>query len=250
MISISLDMKIIELEKEYKDLDEELEGIEGEIEDLDFKKDCIERDMDIIENQISEIKKNMQNSAFEGLINESDDKFTMDFIKASYFTNRGDSSRPILSTVFVTDSELIALDGYRGIVIKNNQIPLGLHNKKIDWNVREDFENNISKVQGEFIDIKNVIPKKEDAKYIITDVDSDNFYELLNSVPYEKETSREIIKLGYQDFKIACSKELMDDALMVLRGEKFTVYFYSNVSPILLENENMQIIILPTRLFE
>lgn len=250
MIDKKFDAKLIELEKEYEELGWRLERIEGEIEDLDAEKEGIEDDMDTIESQISNIKKRMQDSVFEGLINQSDDKFTMDFIKASYFTGRGNSSRPLLNLVNITDTELQAVDGYKGITIKNMEIPAELQNKRFEWSIRENFEDNVSKIEGNFIDLKSIIPKKEDAKYTVTDINSDNFYESLNSMPYEKETSREIIKLSYQDFKIACSKELMDDALMVLRGEKFTVYFYSNVSPILLESENMQIIVLPTRLYE
>lgn len=250
MIDKNLDSEIIKLEQRHRELEDRQEWIALEIDDLESEQNDIEYEMERIETSIAEIKKKMLMQKIEELNNESDDKFTMDFIKASFFTNRWGYERPILSVINVTDCELQALDGFRAIIIKNNDIPLELQNKRFNWKTRENFIENVSNVKDEFINIKKIIPSKEEATHVIHRMTTEYFKKFLKCKLYEKEPSRNLVQLSYKDFKITFNEDYINDALMVLKGSVFSVYFYSNVSPMYLETENMQIVVLPVRLCE
>ncbi|MBW9154264.1 hypothetical protein [Clostridium estertheticum] len=246
---IEKDLELIKLEAKYGKLDESIGDIENEIESLEDEKSTIEYEMDEIEEKITRIKEKMLEVKIESLNFKTDDKFTNDFMKASYFTARGDSSRPALQAVNIKENELWALDGYRAIIITNNDIPKELQNTNINWDIREDFKENIINEKLALIDIKNIIPKKEEAKYIIPGVTPENFNNIFKTVEGKREKLA-TIKLYYEDFVIAAKGEFLNDALMVLKGKTFTIHFFSSVTPILITCENIEMIILPIRIIK
>lgn len=241
------DSELLTLEKQYEELDDEFGSVGDEIEELQSKQSDIECSMEEIETRISIIRKKMLETEVEILNFETGDKFTNDFMKASYFTARSNPSRISLQIVSIKENEIWALDGYRAIIITNNEIPENLKNTNIHWDIRENFEDNIFDEKMSFIDIRNVIPKKDEAKYVIANITSENFDETFKSV-LTGTKNYNIVKLYYKDFLIGARKEYLNDALMVLKGKKFTVYFFTSVSPILIECDNMEIMILPVRL--
>ena len=240
-----LDHELIELQNEYKELDIRYGEIEAEIEELENDRDRVESQMNDIEKQIDHIKKEMMCVKIDALDIETDNKFTLDFIKASYFTARYNDARPVFQTVNITENELQACNGYKAIRIKNNEIPMELQNTKILWDVREKFEENINKVEGDFIKLSNIFPDPKDMKYKIEGINSEMFYEFFSAKEYGTNGT---FKLFYEDFMIAFNKELLNDALIALKGTTFTVSFMTSVSPVILESGDIQVLVLPVRL--
>lgn len=242
----NLDSDILELEKKYENLGYKLENILGEIEDLESEQNDIEYDMGEIEKQITVAKKEML-AGIETFNIETDDVFTNDFMKASYFTARYDEGRPILQTVCIKENELWGLDGYRAIIITNNQIPKDLQNSYINWNIRENFEENILDENMKFVDLRSIMPKKENAKYVIQGLTNENFNRVfkIEEMPCDIDDAG---RLYYKDFICGINREFLNDALMALKGKVFTMYIETKVSPILIEAENMEILLLPIRI--
>jgi len=244
----SLDSNILALEKKYEKLDSRLQYVVGEIEDLESEQSDIEYEMGEIEIEIENNKKIMLGARIETLNIETDDVFTNDFMKASYFTAKYNETRPALQTVHIIDNELWALDGYRAIIITNNDIPVELRNSFIKWDVREKFENNTLHEEMNFIDIRTVMPKKEKAKYVIENVTSENFNETFMVEDIKNASIPGAATMKYEDFLYGINREFLNDALTVLKNQTFTVYFEGEVLPILFKSENIEILLLPIRI--
>jgi DNA polymerase III sliding clamp (beta) subunit (PCNA family) len=205
--------------------------------------------MDRIETEMTDIKKKMQTEKVKSLDIETTDSFTLDFIKASYFTAQDYDERPMLQHVNITENEIQAIDGYRKITIENDEIPEELKNTKIMWDVRENFKDHISKIEGKYPDTSSVEPKKEDIKYTLENVTSENFYDHF-TIKNLKESRQHTVVLTYKGFIIAFNKEFLDMALTTLKEEIFTVYFTNNVTPVILESERIKVLVLPKRLLD
>lgn len=258
MIDKISDATLIEFEQKYQELHKrnseiiseisgivsEIEDLQNEIEALESEQSDIEDSMEKIKERIAQIKNNRLTKNIWDLNIETDDAFIQDFIKASYFTEKT-NERPVLNTVNITDYEMQAADGYRGIIIKNNDIPKELQSHKFNWDIRENFKNNISdKDEEKFIDLQSIMPKENDARYAAFNINPENFYETFKITKYDEK----VVLLHYKGLEIACRKEYIDDSLFVLMGETFSVYFYNDKSPIFLKTDRLQIMLLPIRI--
>lgn len=241
-----IDKKILELTSEYKKLGNEFDKISVEIEELESKQSYLGNRMEEVEEEFETLKKRLLDNKVVELNIETDDPFLKDFIIASYFCDKHDS-RPALQCVNITDTELQACDGYRAIIIKNSSIPSELRNTLIKWDIREDFEQHINKCTDPYINIKAVVPAKGIDTYTIKDLTSENFYDKLKADDYKEELLYNRITL-HTDKPICVNKEFMDIGLMAFKGETFELHATGSVAPVILDNENKMVMILPIRL--
>lgn len=239
-----LDSEFLNLKEQYTDYGIEYDELLDKIEELEDKKHSIEGKMDNIENKIAQIKKKMHESKIKSVDIQTTDPFTLDFIKASYFTTQDDDRREALQYVVIKENQICAVDGYKAITILNDNIPDELKNTYIMWDVRKDFKDNIRTDNIDYPDISSIYPKEENIQHILTDVTVDNFYNKF-IVKKLKETT---IVLNYKDFNIGFNPEYLDTALIAMEDENFTVSFVNPVSPMLLESERIKVLVLPKRL--
>lgn len=247
MINKNYDKRVIYLQKKYAILSGEYDSLTERIEDLQSDQEIVGSKMKDIEDELKTLKYRMINEKIEELNIETDDPFVRDFILASYFCDKN-FERPALSCVNVTNDELQAVDGYKAIRIKNKSIPDELKGKLIKWDARENFENYIlEEPHGEFIKLDKVYPKHEDCTFKLENLTTDVFYDRLNVKFLEEHWSGTIMTMQ-TDVTIGVNKEYLEMALLPFKGEAFNIYCGTPVEPILLENENKSVLLLPIRL--
>lgn len=245
-----LSTKLIALTEKYNKLDSQYREIEEEIEFLEFQRDDLIDEMEKLEEKINEIKKQLLNAKLKDINILTGDKFTDLFILASYFTGKDEDVRPSFQCVHLNDSELIALDGKRGIVIKCDCIPEELQNTAIKWDARSNFQENIQNVE-KLPNLKKVIHDGvTQAKHILSDIFPKDFYESFKMSTHLKNEECHIVRLYYSDTFIAVNKEYIDNVLMCFcfSNEKFNVHIKDRVSPIIFENDNISAVVLPVRI--
>lgn len=245
-----LKVLIKEQQERYKELDYEYGECDEEIENLQDKKEIISNEMDNLEDNIGRLSKLLTNTIMQERLRSVTDieDFKSDFVKTSIFCDKK-FKRPLLEHVNITENELQAVDGYRAIVITNNNIPEELKNTKIHWTISENFKENISDIKLEFLDIERIIPKKENAKYKIENISIDNFNSIFKVEKEEHSTFiTDLVKLSYKDLKIAFQEQYLKEAFMVLGDTTFDIYFFNSVKPILIENKRIKIVLLPVRI--
>lgn len=231
-------MECSEILNKKTELELKLEDIEDEIFDLEEDKDNV-----LIE--IAHLGKLFMDKV-EKIDKFIGDPFTDDFIRASMFCERIDNNRPFLQTVLIKENALVALNGYMLIEIHNSNIPNDLQNKLIMWDVRKDFNKNISELKVEdYINYDSVIPK-EGFKHIIENVTAESFNSLLKVE--EIDGSYTSCKIVYKDFIIYARKEFLETIFKALGNEIFTVKFIGPVEPIIFQNGHMLVLILPIRM--
>ena len=243
----TFDEEITTLEDSYESLLDRDKELTSKIENAENEQDDVENSMDNIEKEIDKIKSKMSVNKIKELNAKVDDQFTSDFIKASYFTATVYHKRPMLCLVNVSNNELQATDGYKAIIIKNNKIPEKLRNHMFKWNVRSNYENNIDYSEKQFINLQEIMSLKENIKYKISEVNTNNFYKTFKPEICSKD-GKKVVILEYKNFKIAFNKEFIDDALMILREEVFTIYLFSDKQPMIIRSKRMQILLLPMSL--
>lgn len=249
-MNLELDIKLTTLTKKYQDLNEKYEEIESEIDDLQGDLSIVESKMDEVEDQINTVKKELLNRKVEDLNIVTDNSFINDFVKASYFCDKmSDGIRPTFECVNITENELMGCDGYRAIVIRNAEIPDNLKSTKIEWSVRNDFEQHIEKELGEYVNISKIIKEiKDSIKYTIKNVTSELFDESLDAkVVNENYRGETVTRLTYRDLDVFLNKEYLDTALLCLNGQEFDVSLTDPLGPVLFENDKFSIIALPLR---
>lgn len=239
---LALDNELIRLGKEYKKLTNEHDQLESEISDLLLDQGDIEARMDRIEAQMDMIKKKMTEKKIYEINKLTDDPFTNDFIRASYFAlKEDDGHRQHFQYINITETELQACDTHRLVIIKCPHIPDELKNTKIRWDVREDFKEHIE-TDVEFPDVHKVIPPKDNAK-LFPGVNPKDFYSTFKPAPHNDHC----VIIDFDGVDIGINKEYLDEALMVLAGE-FDLYIRGELEPLTLEGKDITVILLPVRL--
>ncbi len=245
---LDIDSKINELTKELVPLNQRLEWVEGEIEDLEFEKDDIEADIAEIEGKIKKIKTNLIQTMAVDSDKFTGDQFTDCFILASMFCDREDEQRPVFNHVYFTNTEMMATDTFRAIMISNLEIPETLQNKFVRWDTRSDFNSNAVVLTNSFPNFKklisDIVQRKPD---IFNDIEPSHFYNRFHMEQHSKSDEREIITLKLTE-QVAFNKEYLDIALLCFGDKPFSINFKSRLAPMLMYNENIQIVILPIRL--
>ena len=235
---------INELRSKYKILEYEYNCCYKEIEKIENKKEFISDEMENIESNIKKLNNSLLNSLIQNCSDNED--FLSDFIKASLFCNKKELNQPLLEHVNITENEFQATDGYKLIIIRNNNIPEELKNTKIHWSISENFKENIGNIKLEFLDIEKILPKKENAKYKIENIHTNNFNTIF-AIKRQKYASFDLVFLSYKNFKIAFQKKYLKDVLTILKDTIFNVYMFNSEQPILIESDRMQIILAPVR---
>lgn len=239
---LALDNELTRLGKEHKKLANEYDQLESEISDLLSDQGDIEARMDRIELQMKTIKAKMTEKKIYEINKFTDDPFTNDFIRASYFAlKEDDGHRQHFQYINITDTELQACDTHRLIIIKCPHIPDELKNTKIMWDVRESFKDHIE-TEVEFPDVHKVIPVKDNAK-LFPGVNPKDFYSTFKPAPHNDHC----VIIDFDGMVIGVNKEYLDTALMVLDGE-FDLYVRDGLQPLTLEGDDITVILMPVRL--
>ena len=118
MRRLQLDSQLIQLNNKYDKLDRRFDFLEEEIESLQDEKDNLEYEMNGLEAQIKNIKTELLDLKIQDINVFTDDKFTNDFIIASYLASKDEERRGLFQFINITDTELMATDAYKGIIIK------------------------------------------------------------------------------------------------------------------------------------
>ncbi|WP_058953181.1 hypothetical protein [Clostridium tyrobutyricum] len=241
---IELDKQLIELNKKYYEYENFFERVECEIEDLKEERGALQR---LISETNQKIKRNKRLIyGLEGFKIDKKDDFLIKFIKASYFCNHDDVCKSI-DCVQIHDNYLLALDGYKAIIIRSNLIPDELKNKKIKWNVRENFKENIIEDKREIIDPTELFDNsKTHKKYIFKDITKNDFLKRF-TVGDIDEKYNNITIFKFNDMYIGINMEFIKKAFICIEN-KFDVYVSSPVKPIVFQNNDVSILILPIRL--
>ncbi|MDO7789136.1 hypothetical protein P6N53_18150 [Desulforamulus aquiferis] len=240
-----IDQQIIELTQKLGPLGTKLEFIESEIEDLESDKDYIEYEICKIERRIKLLKSK--------LLASNIDKFTGDafvdaIILASMFCSLDYEQRSLFKHVYLSDSEIMATDSYRGIIINGLEIPKELQGKYIKWDVRSDFEANTTTLEQEYPKLKelicDIIQKPGHEFNVLTGT---GFYSQFNMQERSKDDYREVITLDMAE-KTAFNREYIEIALLSMGDKPFTVKYTGRLEPMVMYNNSVRIVVLPMRL--
>lgn len=246
MENLSLDQKLIKLTNDRKHLDFRFRQIQGDIDDLEEKKDSVGCEIDDLDRAIEKIKEQIRSSV---LYSFSEDKFTNDFIKASYFALKDDDTREYFRCVYIADEELMATDSYRGIIIKCDVIPEQIKNSLIQWDIRESFKKYKKEIDGKYPDLKGIIQKIRDThKKVMEDIKATDFYTVVEMQPIPTDEEMELVSIQCAEFKVILNKRYLDEALICFSGESFSIHMKDEKSPILLESGNISVAIVPLRI--
>jgi hypothetical protein len=240
-----LDTELTRLSQLYQKLGGRYSEVESDMYGLQDELDDIESSMDRIVAQIETVKEKLLQKKMSDINVFTDDKFTNDFIRASYFAAKGEN-RPGFQCINITDSELQASDTHRLIIVKCPCIPDELKNTKIKWDVRDNFKDHI-KTDVEFPNVNAVIPSKEGAT-LYPGANPENFYTLFNPKPltFSHNNSVECVKINFGGVNIGLNKEYLDTALMCIGGE-FDLYVRGQLEALTLESKDTTVLLLPVR---
>lgn len=246
---LKLEQELNQMKRNYEEMDTRYDILATNIEELETEKDCLGEEMNDLEVMIETAEKELQQLRFENLNVFTDDPFTNAFIQASYFADRSiNTVRPVLACVHITHDELWALDGFKGIRIKCDDIPVALVGSNIKWDTRVDFINPKYHVEGEYPKLLSLYD--DEYKYSMTDLTVDNFREKLKAEDKISSINDEIdlTHLCCDKLHIAFNIKYLTPALEALRGQTFTAYFNTSTSPMRLTSDKMDILVLPVRL--
>ncbi|MCQ4924948.1 hypothetical protein NE686_17745 [Tissierella carlieri] len=246
MLSLEeIDNKLIELRKIYNEngglMDDILANI-SELED-DYKK--LEKDNDIIEAEIKTLEKELTEGKFSEVDNTSNgNKFRDLFIKSSYFCRR-DDERLALAYVELKEKQLLALDGYKGIIIDCDYIPKELQNSYIKWNVRQDFEKEvIRELSSQRSNLDDIIENGKSS--LIININQDEFMNKFHKKTIQRQNGRNISVLEYEGKKVAFNQKYLDIVIMVFHNMDIKVYYpRDKKSPMIIESSTQRVILLP-----
>ncbi len=236
MSSIALER----LQKEYKKLSGECESLESEICGLQIELGDIESRREEVEDKIATLKKGL-------IIASVDDKPTGEpfcdlFIKASQFADRYADNGRIFGYVNTTESELIATDASRLVIIRCD-IPKGLERKSLKWSVREDFLNKTEQVDS-LPDCKGLVSEiRKTHEKAMVGVKATEFNEKLGVIYHSG-----YLRLNINGIIVFVNEGYIKTALHCLGDEPFNIYAKELLQPILLESKTMSAVVVPVRI--
>ena len=245
-----LDAKLIELQESRAPIEREIERLGVEIEFLEDEKNDSENKLIEIDNQIKSIKKKIHEDKVKSLDVFTDDQFTNDFIRASYFCSREDGDRPIYNFVNLTDSEIIATNCFILIKINSNCIPENLKNTRIKWDVRKDFEQHINREVKPIPNYGKILGEAEKTHRLVAEkMKASDFWNVARDITHTPETKYMCAMVHFKigNLSITFNKEYLNTGLMGMGDEEFTVYAHANITPMILQGTRTTVIALPMK---
>lgn len=235
-------------QEEYRSVTSEIEDLTYDLNNLENEQYRLEKREIELENEIQELEKRLMDKEFEEIDNAlTGNEFRDAFIKCSWFCRKYDDDNTHLSYVRIEGGRLMATDGYRAIVVECDSIPEELKNTFIKWDVRDNFKDNTEiKPRDTLSFIDDVIKKgRGDIK---VGLNERVFKETFNYKTREESNST-IEILNYCGVKAAFNKEYLDTALKVFKDMDIKVYWPKTMlSPLIIENNNQKVVLLPVRL--
>lgn len=239
-------MKIKKLKEDYKANENDILDIQWEISSYEDQISSLEVENSSIINEIEKLKESLKDIEFKGLDNKlTGDSFRDSFIKASHFCAKYSELNSSLLYVKITENELIGTDGYRGIIIKCDDIPNKLRNSFIKGIVRDNFEANIRKDTAlKFYDIQKIIEK--DISDILIELNERDFR---NKLHLKDINNGKVSILEYNSLRVAFNKEFLETFMVVFKEMDLKVYFPKNeLFPLVVKSKNQQALLLPVRI--
>lgn len=240
-----IELKLIELRKQLEDSNNEYENVVSEIEDLEYEAEKLKLTCNRLERTIEDLEKELTVAKNREVDNSlTGDNFKDSFIKASYFCRKfSNVEHDPLQYVKIEEDKLLALDGYRGIVVNCSEIPQELQNTFIKWVIRDNFKEHKNIGIQWLYEINEIIDKAK--SNIVYQFNADDFYAQLY---HDKKNigSREAVILEFMGKKVAFNKKYLDETLMVFGNTQVTLYYPEiNTSPLVIKNDNQKAMILP-----
>ena len=246
-----LDAKLIELQKSRAPIEREVERLEVEIEFLEDEKTDSENKLIDIDNQIKSIKKKFYEDKIKRLDVFTDDQFTNDFIRASYFSNRDSEDGSMsFNYVNVADSEIVACTGFMLIKINSDYIPDNLKNTRIKWDTRSDFEQHINHEVKSIPSYKKILGEAEKTHRLVAEkVKASDFWQVVKDVAHTPETMYmcAMVKFKIGGLNITFNEEYLKTGLMGMGDEEFAVYAHTDIAPMILQGIRTTVVLLPMR---
>ena len=245
-----MDAKLIELQKSRVPLKSEIDRIEVEIEFLESEKTDAENKLESIDIQMKIIAKKLYENKVKSLEVYTDDQFTNDIIRASYFCNREECGAVAYDYVNIADTEIIACTGFMLIKINSDCIPDYFKNTRIKWDTRSDFEQHINRKVKPIPSYKKILDEAEKTHRVVAEkIKASEFWDKVSEVSYSPETTFICAAVSFKigDLKLTISKERLENVLMGMGDEEFTIRAYIDISPIILQGSRTMVIMMPIK---
>ena len=246
-----LDAKLIELQKSRVPAKNKLSRIEAEMEDLEYDKCEAENELETIDRQIKNISKKIFEAKVKSIDVVTDDQFTNDFIRASYFSNRDSEDGSIsFSYVNIADSEIVACTGFMLIKINSDCIPENLKNTRISWDTRTNFEQHINRDVKEIPSYKKILGEAEKTHRLVAEkMKASDFWQAVKDVTHTPETRYRCAMVNFKigDLNITFNEEYLKTGLMGIGDEEFTIYAYNPITPMILQGTRTTVVLMPIR---
>ena len=245
-----LDARLIELQKKRIPLEKKIESIEAEIEILEDDKTDVENDLSDIDKQIKNVKKKLLEDKVKSLDVFTDDQFTNDFMRASYFCSKDECGSVAFDFVNLTDSEIIACTGFVLIKINSDCIPENLKNTRIKWDVRKDFEQHINREVKPIPNYGKILGEAEKTPRLVAEkMKASDFWNVARDITHTPETKYMCAMVHFKigNLSITFNKEYLNTGLMGMGDEEFTVYAHANITPMILQGTRTTVIALPMK---
>lgn len=232
--------KLGETQEEYRSVTYEIEELAYDLSNLENEQYRLGNREIELENEIQELEKRLMDKEFEEIDNAlTGNEFRDAFIKCSWFCRKYDDNNIHLSYVRIEDDRLMATDGYKGIIVDCNNIPRGLRNAFIRWDIRENFEDNVERKPDTVLSIDDAIQKgRGDIKIKM------NESEFREQLHWKDKGEFEILE--HENKKIAFNKEYLDLVLTIFKGINITVYWPNTEHmPLVIKSENQEVMLCP-----
>jgi len=243
MNNLELDQKLIKLTKERAVLSSRYDELDEQIFDVTEERDNVERRMDTLDLRIYDIKKQLLQSRVKDINVFTDDPFTNDFIRASYFAAKEDDLPASFYYINLTENELIACNGGQiAVIIKSDCIPDNLKNTRIKWDARSGFEEHVDR-KVSAINIKKLLEVMADTELIVSDCTAGTLTDLVQVYPSGKLDYA--VKLNTAKARMTVNKEYLDTALMVMGDEVFDICCKGGLTPIIFKSDRITATAMP-----
>ena len=261
-MSKTLDKQIDKIREEIKKRDKDIvdwvldeSRLQTELDNLKSEIRNIRDNIDNAEDEKQDLLKDIEELKYLELVKSrselTGDPFIDSFINASGFASK--ENRGVLQYVKILEDKLMAIDGYKGVIIKCD-IPEEFKNTFIKWDIRDNYKENsfsskdlLSKqiAAESFFKLEEFMETaKADTNTIETN--KEEFYEKYLKDKKRKDSRNEdVFKFG--DTVVAINEEFMETALQLF--DDFELSFGKrSINPILLKDKTTEVVIMPIKL--
>ena len=243
MLNERLKIAKIKLQK----AEEKLTAAESNYDDLVSELDSAEYEVSEAESEVVRARKKYKALLEQSLnrkIIKPKNAFEKNFYLVAQFCRKQYDAH-YLDYVKIENTRMIACNGYAAAIIKCNKIPENLVNKLVPWDL-PDFNNPIT---GEYPDIDKIINNTKQNVSHLKLFSKSHIAKLIDKTINEE--SMEIVIFNLETVKIAINKKYLDYAMSCFKAsESITVSWKDGKYPIVFENSNVTVLILPIRLQE